>query len=33
MDIDYLKTTLYERFHEEESNITMVPLIKESEQE
>lgn len=26
MDIDYLKTALYERFHEDETDITMVPL-------
>nr|DAW07849.1 MAG TPA: hypothetical protein [Caudoviricetes sp.] len=28
MDIDYLKTALYERFHEDETDITMVPLGK-----
>ena len=26
MDIDYLKTALYERFHEDGTDITMVPL-------
>ena len=26
MDIDHLKTALYERFHEDETDITMVPL-------
>lgn len=26
MDIDYLKTALYDRFHDEKANITMVPL-------